>query len=552
MADFSILIGGQAGDGIRQAGHLMAKLFNALGYWIFIYDDYPSLITGGHNFSIVRASSKKILAHQDKVDLVIAFNEETVKKHQTRFKDETILIYDTDVFKNKDGFGVPMSKIARENNLPLVVRNTISLGISAEICGLDFDLVEKIIKETIDKKIDENIKVARLGYQEAKKINLKLKIEKLNNRAKELLTGNEAMALGAVQAGLKFYIAYPMTPVTPILHFLASRETKFGIKTIQAENEIAVALMAEGAAAAGSRTMVGTSGGGFALMVESLSLAGQAEIPMVFIWGQRPGPSTGVPTYTSQGDLLSVLHTGHGEFPRLVVAPGDVDEAFYLTAEAMNLAWQYQIPAIVLTDKHLGESIFSAGFERKKVKVKKPKLWSGKGNYQRYLITKDGISPLAFPGVKNVIVKSNSYEHDEDGLTTDEPAKIKKMIEKRLRKKETLIKELSKKETVKVYGPKKSKKVIITWGSTKGAVIEVAEKLGLKVVQPLFLEPFPEKAIKKELEKAKEIIDVEINATGQLAILLSRFNIQVKQKILKYDGRPFSVNELERKIRQLL
>lgn len=552
MKEISFLVGGKAGDGVKQAGNLVARLLNDLGYWIFVYEDYPSLITGGHNFSIIRAAEERILAHRDEVDLVIAFNEETIQKHKDRFKENTVLIYDSDVIEKKKGIGIPMSTIAKDNNLPLIVRNTIALGVLAGAYNLDFQLVEKIIREAIPVKIEENLKVAKIGYDEAVKNKSKLKIEKLGNKPKKLLTGNEAIALGGVRAGLNFYIAYPMTPASSILHFLAQHQDEFGIKVIQPEDEIAVILMAEGAAYAGARTMVGTSGGGFALMTEALSLAGQAEIPVVFVLSQRVGPATGVPTYTAQGDLLFALFAGHGEFPRIVVAPGDVDEAFYLTAEAMNLAWQYQTPAIVLSDKHLSESTFSGSFDEEKVKVLEPKIWDGEGEYRRYQDLKDGISPLAFPGNKKAIVKLNSYEHDEYGITTEESEKIVKMINKRLRKGESLGKEIEKKEAIKVYGERKSKIALITWGATKGSVVEVGEKLGLKIIQPLFLEPFPEKQIKKELEGIEKVIDIEVNATGQLATLLRRYDILVDEKILKYDGRPFTVNELEEKIKKIL
>jgi 2-oxoglutarate ferredoxin oxidoreductase subunit alpha len=550
MSDFSILIGGKAGDGIRQASQLIAQFFNQLGYWIFGYEEYPSLITGGHNFSIVRISEKRIIAHQEKIDLLIAFNKETFIKHQKKLKKKGLVIYDASLFKINKGLALPLSQIIKENNLPPIVRNTIILGFLAGIFGQDFQIVERIIKKKIEKKLIENLKVAKIGFELAKKIDFKLKIEKLNQRPKEILTGNEAIGLGAVKSGLKIYFAYPMTPVTNILHFLASYQDKFKIKVIQPENEIAVALMAIGASYAGEKSMVATSGGGFALMVESLSLAGQAEVPIVFVYGQRPAPATGIPTYTSQADLSFVISAGHGEFLRIVLAPGDADEAFYLTNEAFNLAWHYQTPVIILVDKHLCESTYSVSFDERKIKVKPIKTISDK-NYQRYKITLSGISPLSFPG-SNSIVKANSYEHDEFGITTEEAIWRKKMVEKRLRKRETLIKELKNKETIKVYGPKKSKIALITWGSTKGVVSEVGEKLNLKVIQPLFLEPLPFEKIKKELIGVKKIIDIELNKNGQLANLLSQNKIFVDKKILKYDGRPFTVDELTKEIKKII
>ncbi|MDP2821019.1 MAG: 2-oxoacid:acceptor oxidoreductase subunit alpha [bacterium] len=558
MKDFSFLIGGKAGDGIKQAGHFLAQLFNELGYNIFIYEDYQSLITGGHNFSIVRASDKRILSHKQKVDFAIVFNKDTLEKNQENFKKETIIIYDSDVIQSNDlpkkykAVAFPMSNVLKESNLPLIVRNAVSLGILAGILKIDFELVKKIIENSVHKKIEENIKVAEIGYKEGLEHKNGFEIEKLKNEPRKILTGNEAIALGAVRAGMKFYFAYPMTPASGILHFLAANEDKFGVKAIHPENEIAVALMAEGAATAGKRAMVGTSGGGFALMVEALSLAGQAEIPIVFVLSQRPGPATGIPTYTSQADLLFSLFAGHGEFLKIVVAPGDVDEAMFLTAMAMNLSWKYQTPAIILSDKHLSESVFSAYYDENKIKIEQPKLWSGKGDYKRYSDEKDGISSLAFLGDKNAIVKATSYEHNEFGITTENSEEAKKMAEKRLRKKITLLKELKGEKTINVLGNKKSKNVLIVWGSTKGAAVEAAENLGIKVIQPMFIEPFPADEIKKELKGAKKIIDIETNATGQMAYILKANGIEVDEKILKYDGRPFIIEKLEEKIKKII
>jgi len=355
-----------------------------------------------------------------------------------------------------------------------------------------------------------------------------------------------------VQAGLNMYIAYPMTPASAILHYLAENEDDLGVVTIHPESEIGVALMALGAAYTGAKTMVGTSGGGFALMTEALSLSGQGEFPIVFVMVQRPGPSTGVPTYTMQGDLSFVINSGHGEFLKVVLAPGNAEEAFYLTGLAMNLAWKFQIPCFVLSDKHLSESIFSFEADLDKVKPEDPLLWDGQGEYKRYLDTQNGISPLAFPGNSTAIIKVTSYEHDEYGITTEESEQITRMQQKRLRKKKTIENELSKHEQVKVYGNLESKTVLLCWGSTKGACVEVAEELGLKVVQPLVLEPLPINSLKKVLSDADKIIDVEVNATGQLAKLLSAHGIFIDDMILRFDARPFTVDVLLDKVKEVL
>lgn len=547
----SILIGGQAGDGIKRAGDAVAKLFNRLGYWIFAYVDYPSLITGGHNFVIVRAGSEKILAHADKVDILMALNQETIEKHKGRLKEKTLIIFDSNSVKAK-GLGLPLSEIVKNKGLPQIARNSAGLGAVASVLEIEFPIVADVIRNSIRKKTEENIEAARAAYNQAKKFGKVFKLPLLKNPPKPLLTGNEAIALGAVKAGLKAYIAYPMTPSTSILHYLAKHEEKLNIVTFQPENEIGVIGAAQGAAYAGVRTMVGTSGGGFALMTEHLSLAGQAEIPTVIVLSQRPAPASGVPTYTAQGDLFFALHAGHGEFPKIIIAPGDVEEAFYLTAEALNLAWKFQIPVIILSDKHLSENIFSAEFDENKVVRENPKMWNKKGEYKRYALKEDGISPLAFPGEKKAIVKLNSYEHDEFGITTENPELVIKGNEKRLKKMKAIEDALMKKETVKVYGNPKSKTALIAWGSTKGAVVEIGRSYNLKVIQPLFLHPFPILALKKHLSNVKKIIGVEVNSTGQLCKLLKSNGFKIDKQILKYDGRPFTVDELDKKIKKII
>ncbi len=548
MLEISTLVGGAAGDGIKQAGNAIARVFNRLGYNIFVYEDYPSLIRGGHNFAIIRACSEKILSHKEKIDILIALNQDTIEKHAWRLKENSIVIFDSNSVST-EGIGIPMKEIAKEKNLPLIVRNTVALGALGGILGIDFEIIEDVIRSTIKKKLEENIEVAEKGYEIAEKG--KLKIEKIENEVKPLVTGNEAVGLGLVKGGMKLYIAYPMTPASSILHYLAAHEEEFKIATVHPETEIAVIGIAEGAAYAGIRSACGTSGGGFALMVEHLSLAGQAEIPVVIVLSQRPGPATGVPTYTEQGDLFFAMFAGHGEFPRAVIAPGDANEAFYFAAEAMNLAWKFQMPVILLIDKHLSESTFTSNFDETSVKLELPKWWNGNGEYKKYLFEEDGVSPMAFPGNPNAIVKSNSYEHDEYGITVEDQDLVAKGHEKRLRKMKSLEEYLKNKETVKVYGNEDSDIVLVTWGSSKGAVVEVGEKLGLKVVQPLYMRPLPVWELKKHLE-GKKVITVEVNSTGQFGKWLEYHGFKVHEKVLKYNARPFAADELEERIRKVI
>lgn len=551
MAEYSVFVGGQAGDGIRQAASSIARVLNRLGYWIFVYEDYQSLIRGGRTFSIVRGSSKRVLAHTDRVDVLIALNQDAINDHQWRLKEKSIILFDLDVAK-AEGLGLPLTRMAKKRNLPPIVRNTAALGAMASIFGVDFSVVEEVIRMATRRSVEENVSIASEAYNLSEDHRAAFPVSPISNSPRPLLSGNEAVGLGAVKAGMKLYVAYPMTPSSSILHYLAENEQKMHIRTLQPENEIAVIGMAEGAAYAGVRTMVGTSGGGFSLMVEHLSLAGQAEIPIVVLLGQRPGPAIGLPTYHAQGDLFFSMFAGHGEFPRIVIAPGDAEEAFYLSAEALNAAWEFQVPVILLSDHQIAESTFSVEIDEEAIGIKPPMLWDGRSQYKRYSLKDNGISPLAFPGTKGATVKSNSYEHDEYGITTEDPDLTRTGSEKRLRKMEAIEAELKGRRTVKTFGNLDSETAVVTWGSTKGPLVEVCEDLDLLLVQPTYLCPLPVWELRELLLKAKAIVGVEANSTGQLINWLDYHGIKVHHSILKYDGRPFSVEEADKRIKEVI
>jgi 2-oxoglutarate ferredoxin oxidoreductase subunit alpha len=548
MQDYSVLVGGQAGDGIRQVGSLVARLLSSLGYRIYFWDDYPSLIRGGHNFSLIRACEGNIQAYKETVDVLVALNEETVKRHKWRLSPGGMLIFDTDVFQS-EGCGLKLTSMVKDAGGKPVMRNVAALGAIARSLGIEWATLEGVIKTAVRKEPELNLKIAKVSYDAA--CVPEFKVGRLSAKSLPLIQGNEAIALGAARAGLKLYIAYPMTPSSSILHFLAQHEEELGLVTFHPENEIAAVITAIGGAYAGVRTMVGSSGGGFALMTEGVSLCGQSETPVVFVVSQRPGPSTGVPTYTMQGDLFFVLNAGHGEFLRLLVAPGDPDQAFLLTGLAMNMAWKYQIPTFVISDKNLSESTYSFEAKGDEVTMEAGPLWDGQGEYKRYLKATGGISPLAFPGTKGAVVKGTSYEHDEYGITTEEPDAIAAMHDKRLGKREALLNDIESMEAVKVYGNEKAETALVAWGSTKGACVEVGENIGLRVVQPLVLEPFPADSVRKALEGVKKLVGVEANATGQLARLMACYDIKIDDIILKFDGRPFSVDELQKRVEEV-
>jgi len=339
-----------------------------------------------------------------------------------------------------------------------------------------------------------------------------------------------------------------MTPSTSLLHFYAQHGKDFGVTAVQPENEIAVANMAIGAAFAGSRAMVGTSGGGFDLMQEAFSLAGMVEAPVLFYLGQRPGPSTGVPTYTEQGDLQYARNPGHGEFPRIVASPGSIEEAFYLAAELLDLVWRFQTPGILLTEKHLAETTMSVDVDAEKTKWVEP-LMHTTGEYQRYRDTATGVSPLLFPPSPSII-KWSSYEHDESGFTTEKPEMIRLMHEKRRKKSSSLINHLKTLRTVNTFGSGKT--IIFTVGSTTMSVLEALNfaDIPATVVQPIYLEPFPVWVLEKYREKTG--IVVELNSTGQLATLLhDKIGFHPQAVIQKYDGRPFNPPDLAKQIAEV-
>jgi len=537
VAEFSILIGGRAGFGIDKSGAIISFIVNSLGYSVYTYRDYPSIIRGGHTFSIIRAAGGRISSHRNAVDYILALNQDTVALHKQRVKESSVIIYDADNVKCdgvcpvKNAVGISVSRILKEEAAPEIMRNTCIIGAFSKVAGIEWSIVEGVLRKEISKEIEINVKVARRGYDEVKTITA---IKPVKRRSLPLLTGSEAMGLGFLKAGLDTYIAYPMTPASLLLHFLAREAENFSIKVIHPENEIAVMLMALGFSYCGESVAVGTSGGGFCLMTEGLSFSGMAGLPVVIVLGSRPGPSTGLPTYTAQTELNFALSAGQGEFTRFVAAPSDAEDSYYWAAVSLNLSKRFGIPSILLTDKTICEGLFN--FDIDSIKEIKDEV----------------SSTSAFWPDRGAPIKVNSYEHDEYGITTEDPVKTVQMQNKRLLKTRSLAKELEKYETVKCCGNKESDTAILCWGSNRPVCEEVASSLGLKVVSPVVLSPFPADAFKAALKGAKKIISVESNATGQLGSLINNYGIKVDREILKYDGRPFSVDELEEMVKSKL
>lgn len=575
----SVMVGGEAGAGITRSGFLFAKACLRGGLHVFGTNDYQSLIRGGHNSYITRADAREIYSHADIVDLLLALNKETIFLHKDKLAPSGGIVYDGEKISLSDKelskkdlklYSVPLTGIVKELEGELIMRNTVALGAAVALLDYDLEILNEIIREEFKPKVAEsNVKAAKMGYDHSREHyagDFQYRLEKTSTTGKRniFLTGNEAVGLGAIRAGCKFYAAYPMTPATPLLHFMAPVDREYGMIVIQAESEIAAINMVAGASFAGARAMTATSGGGFCLMSEGLGMTGMTETPAVIILAQRPGPSTGLPTYSGQGDLRLAIHASQGEFPRVVIAPGDVEECFYRTMEAFNLAEKFQIPAILITDKYLAESHGEAEpFDQSRIKIHRGFLltddeYNGEEEYERHKLTDDGISPRAMPGMKGAIVRTNADEHNESGYTTEDPELTTKMANKRFKKLDVLVKELENYETTNSYGPEEADLTILGWGSTKGPIREALKLLseeGSKVnyLQIIHLNPFPAAKVQRVLKSAKKTVVVENNKTSQLSSLVrENLLMTVDHKILKYDGRPFNPGELSQRIKELL
>ena len=563
--DFTFLVGGPAGAGVMLTGRVASKALVRGGYWVFATNEYPSLVRGGHNWFLARVCERRVYAQRLPIDVLIALDEMTVERHAPNLSERAAVIAERASIRTALTVSVPMSQIVKEEGAPLVARNMVALGAFFGLLGYDLNLVEETVRSEFKRRsrqvVDLNVRLVKRGYSYGREYEgaLGFRLPHTSNSKRLFLTGNDATALGALAAGMRFYAAYPMTPASPILHFLAAIEEDAGIVVVQPESEIAAINMVIGAAYAGARAMTATSGGGFSLMVEAFGQAGMTETPIVVVEVQRPGPSTGLPTYTSQGDLRFVLHASQGEFPRFVIAPGDVDEAFYLTAEAFNLAERYQVPVVVLTDKYLAESYHTTQpFDATSMRIERGKL-AEEGSVKRYAITEDGISPRAFPGTPRAVVRANTSEHDEEGFGCSDPAVVRAMVEKRQRKFERMREEVeARSDSVKTYGYEEPDVTILLWGSVKGPALEALRELeerGIRaaVVQVVFLAPFPTNRLRAELEGlGAPCLLVENNATAQLGSLMREHLLfSPDEVLLKYDGRPFYPHEIARKAEEV-
>ncbi len=565
-SDFVILVGGEAGQGVQSVGAILAASLARGGLNVFADQDYESRIRGGHNFFRVRAKTDAVLALAAELDILVALNKETIDLHEKELKAGGVVIYDagqTKFHSDKASFlDVPLLKLALEKAGNQLMVNTVAAGAALGLVGHNFDILSAVLSMEYgrhgEKTVRDNITAARAGYDFAREHGKRLSLPETHpppeKNRKLVLSGNEALCLGAMAAGCKFVAGYPMTPSSPILEYIADKGRQYGVVMMHVEDEIAAMNMAVGAGYAGVRSMVATSGGGFALMVEGLALAGMTETPVVVVLGQRPGPATGLPTRTEQAELFFALHAGHGEAARAVLAPADAAGAFDAAVAAFNLAEKYQTPVLILTDHHLATSYYTVDrFDLSQVKVERGALISSDASdYKRHLVTESGVSPRALPGQGKALVVTDSDEHDEAGHMIEDAATRQQQVEKRLRKRDGLSREITLPEFHRIDG---AGTTLIGWGSTRGAIREAAAILredgrAVNTLHFSQLWPFPSEAVISILKQSRKNIVVEGNATSQLAALIRRETGQkVDASILKYDGRPFSPREIVDRLR---
>jgi 2-oxoglutarate ferredoxin oxidoreductase subunit alpha len=569
--DVSIRIAGQAGQGIQSLSAIMGKIFTRHGYYVFINQDAESRIRGGHNFDQVRIKDEAVYAIRDKLDYLICLDENTVERDLPDLEQDGVMIYDgtKSEFRsdNPNYLSIPLEQIALDHGKSKIMVNSVATGAVFALLGFDLQPLSDRLEEEFSIKgsdiVNRNKNSANAGYRYVKENFKGDSIGKIPtgsfSKKKMLLNGSQAMALGAICAGLKFYSGYPMSPATPIMEFIASQADEYNIIFEQAEDEIAAINMVIGASFAGVRAMSATSGGGFCLMAEGLGLAAMTETPAVIVVAQRPGPATGLPTRTEQGDLNFVMHASHGEFPRAVLAPGHAEQSFYLMAKAFNLADRYQTPAIVLGDQHLNDSYFTIdNFELDRISIDRgdlifdDQLPSGE-NFKRYAWQKSGISSRILPGQSQAVLYADSDEHTEEGHITESSDVRNRMVRKRMRKLDGLRNEMS---APLIYPPKKSDVVILSWGSLYGASKEAVELLnlgGISAQMMHFSEIFPFTAAPfiTKIKKKSKIFTVENNYSGQFTDFFTKeTGLSVFDKILKYDGRPFSPQEIVSQVKE--
>ncbi|EMN7731461.1 2-oxoacid:acceptor oxidoreductase subunit alpha [Bacillus cereus] len=570
ISQLSWKVGGQQGEGIESTGEIFCIALNRLGYYLYGYRHFSSRIKGGHTNNKIRVSTTEVRAISDDLDILIAFDQETIDFNFHELRPGGIVVADAKfnptIPDNTDVnlYVIPFTDIASELGTSLM-KNMVAVGASSAVLGLDetayLDVVEEIFGRKGEQVVQKNMDAIKRGSQYMKellgeKVNM-MQLEKADGKKRMFMIGNDAIAFGAVAGGARFMSAYPITPASEIMEYLIKKLPKVGGTVIQTEDEIAACTMAIGANYAGVRTLTASAGPGLSLMMEAIGLAGITETPLVIVDTQRGGPSTGLPTKQEQSDLMAMIYGTHGEIPKIVMAPSTVEEAFYDIVEAFNLSEEYQVPVIFLTDLQLslGKQTVEP-LKLDKVEIRRGKLdleaelpeRENKAYFKRYEVTEDGVSPRVLPGMKNGVHHVTGVEHDETGKPSESAINRKDQMDKRFRKMENL------KFNTPVYKNVKHEEadvLLVGFNSTRGAIEEAMTRLeqeGMKVnhAHVRLIHPFPTTEIDPLVKKAKRVVVVENNATGQLANIM-KMNLGNGEKIsslLKYDGNPFLPKEI--------
>ncbi len=552
MKDLNVVIAGSAGEGVQTIGEVLAEAIAAQGYAVFTWQEYESRIRGGQNSYSIRISEEPNNTPLLHADVLLALNKAAARKYEGILKEEGVLVAQIEA---KEGMiAIPFDKIAKEELGREIYANTVAVGALAGVLGVESQALKEVLGRAFSAKGEEvlqaNYRAAEIGFERARRDCRDMCPWKLPPRQGRhlLIAGNEAIPVAAAFAGCRFISAYPMTPSTGIITFLAKDQDRLGVFAEQAEDEIGAINMALGAGYAGARAMTATSGGGFALMAEGVSLAGMTETPLVIVLAQRPGPATGLPTRTAQGDLLFAIHSGHGEFPKLVMAPSDAKDAFQKTVRAFNLADKYQIPVILLTDQFLADARYSYRDFEESLTTPAPHLAdpSEIRDYKRYQLTPSGISPRLYPGQSKHVVCVDSDEHDEQGhITEDLSETAQAMVEKRIAKFRGLKGEVNPPEE---FQTEDAELILVGWGSSRGAVLEGIDLLRQEDIRAGMIHftelwPLPD----YRFPEGPSLWTVESNATGQLARLLrSEFGVSLERGIRRYDGLPLTGEYIRR------
>ena len=562
--DVSIVICGEAGQGIQTVEAILVQAIKMGGYHVFSSKEYMSRVRGGENSTEIRVSSKRLTSYVDRIDILLALSQGAIEHLHQRITPETLIIGDTKNLKSVSEYNtieIPIFKGAEELGGP-IFSYVIAAGVISRVLNISPEIFSEIITRMFSRKgekiVNKDLEAGKIGHEIGETLvksgKIKIQLEKDPQiRDELLLSGTEAVGLGCLAGGCKFMSSYPMTPSTPLQMFMAQNGVNFDLIFEQAEDEIAAINMSIGAFYAGARSMIATSGSGFALMGEAVGLSGMIETPVVIYVGQRPGPAVGLPTRTSQEDLNLTLYSGPGEFARIIFAPGKFEDAFKLSQKAFNLADKYQIPVFILSDQYFAECYYNIpSLDLSDVKIENHIVRTDE-NYKRYQLTDDGISPRGIPGFGEGVVVVDSDEHDEDGHITEDLNLRAKMVEKRFSKKmEKIRKEMIPPELV---GKEDYEVLVVGWGSTYSTIMEVLNELGSDKIAFLhYKQVYPlHSDTESYLKKARKTIIFENNVTAQFANLIKlELGFDIDEKVLKYDGMPFSVEEVTENLKKLM